>query len=92
MRGFRARLISKILKKTLRMKKKYFLDEEFWETISANIFDENTKLVKTDHIYTCSGAKYSGEWKGGFRYGTGTMKWTDGAAYKGSWMMGRAYG
>jgi len=76
----------------MRIKKKYFLDEEFWETITTNIFDENIKPSKREYVYKCSGAKYSGEWKGGFRYGTGTMQWPDGAAYEGRWMMGRAYG
>jgi hypothetical protein len=33
-RGFRARFLVAMLKKAIRVKKKYFLEEEFWETIS----------------------------------------------------------
>jgi hypothetical protein len=35
-RGYHARLITELLKKAMRVKKKYFLDEEFWETISSS--------------------------------------------------------
>ncbi len=60
----------------MRMKKKYFLDEEFWETISkSKRFDEKEKCVYKEYTYKCTNAKYSGMWKGGFRYGLGTMKW-----------------
>jgi hypothetical protein len=73
-RGFRARLISNILKKAMRVKKKYFLDEEFWETASSTVlFNDRAKPAKRDYTYKCSGAKYTGEWKGGFRYGSGIM-------------------
>jgi hypothetical protein len=73
-RGFRARLISNILKKAMRVKKKYFLDEEFWETVSPDArYNDKAKPAKREHTYKCSGAKYVGEWKGGFRYGSGTM-------------------
>ena len=92
-RGFRARLISNILKKAMRVKKKYFLDEEFWETVSSTtIYNDKAKPLGKDYTYKCSGAKYTGEWKGGFRYGSGIMQWPDGAIYDGRWMMGRAYG
>ena len=32
-KGYRARLMSDIIKRENRLKKKYFLDEEFYETI-----------------------------------------------------------
>lgn len=32
-RGIRTRFITEIMKKSIRVKKKYFLDEELWETI-----------------------------------------------------------
>ena len=73
-RGFKARLISNILKKAIRVKKKYFLDEEFWETISSTAkYNDNLRPVSKEYIYKCSEAKYSGEWKGGFRHGSGVM-------------------
>jgi hypothetical protein len=67
------------------VKKKYFLDEEFCETLSKKLFDPDSRLVKKEHIYECTGARYFGEWKGGFRHGFGTMEWQDGAKYEGEW-------
>ena len=73
------------------MKKKYFLEDEFWETLSkTKIYDQKAKLEKREYTYKCSGAKYSGEWKGGFRHGYGVMKWPDNAVYEGEWNLGRA--
>jgi hypothetical protein len=72
-----------ILKKTSRIKKKYFLDEEFFETVSkTNKYNKKAKITKKDHAYKSS-SKYSGEWMGGFRHGQGVMIWTDGAKYEG---------
>ena len=92
-RGHRARVMTSILKKAARIKKKYFLEEEFWETIQRGVvFKESQKLVKKEYEYKCTGAKYIGEWKGGFRNGKGTMIWKDGAKYEGEWVLGRANG
>jgi hypothetical protein len=33
-RGFRARYLVALLRKASKVKKKYFLEEEFWETLS----------------------------------------------------------
>jgi hypothetical protein len=33
-RGFLSRTVIKSLRKAIKVKKKYFLEEEFWETIS----------------------------------------------------------
>ena len=66
--------MTEILKKSLRVKKKYFLDEELWETINKDkIFKLSYAKVNKEYIYKCSGAKYSGEWKQGFRHGRGVM-------------------
>jgi hypothetical protein len=35
-RGFISRVAVRALRKAIRVKKKYFLEEEFWETISKN--------------------------------------------------------
>lgn len=84
---------SRTMRKAMKIKKKYFLDEEFWETISKEkVFDNNEKHVTKEHTYQCTNAKYIGSWKGGFRFGSGTMKWQDGAVYEGEWQWGRAYG
>lgn len=74
------------------VKKKYFLDEEFTETLSRKRYNEKQPLIVRDHVYECTGARYVGEWKGGFRHGNGTMQWQDGATYEGQWCLGRAWG
>lgn len=81
------------MKKSLKIKKKYFLDEEFLETISGsrNVNDKQ-KLVRKEYTYKSTGSKYIGEWKGGFRHGRGVMQWADGAYYDGEWELGRAQG
>ena len=49
------------MKKSLKIKKRYFLDEEFKETISlTKKFNENQALVKKEYIYKCTGSKYNG--------------------------------
>ena len=40
----------------------------------------------------CTGAQYSGHWRGGFRHGQGVMTWPDGAKYDGAWNFGYAAG
>ena len=81
------------MKKAVAGKKKYFLDEEFWETISSKAkFDDKSEKVFRENTYVCTGAKYSGEWIGGFRFGEGKMVWDDGAKYEGEWVYGRAHG
>ena len=77
---------------SLGIKKRYFLDEEFQETLSKKIYSEQAPIIKREHIYESTGAKYLGEWKGGFRHGYGIMQWQDGAKYEGYWCLGRAYG
>lgn len=71
-----------MMRKAIGAKKKYFLEEEFWETVSkTSKFNPKAKLVEKEHVYKCSGARYLGSWQGGFRHGKGTMKWKDGATY-----------
>ena len=61
---------------------KYFKQNEFQETLTSVQYDK-TKTQTRSYTYKCSGAVYEGQWKGGFRHGTGTMKWQDGASYEG---------
>lgn len=69
-RGYRTRLMVEIIRKASKIKKKYFLEEEFKETISRTaIFKPDAKLIKKELIFKCSQAKYIGEWLGGFRHG-----------------------
>ncbi len=72
----------------------YFTDGEFWETLRGSTkkyrFDEK-RLIR-QYTYSCSGATYDGEWKGGFRDGKGTMRWSDGASYEGQWSDNHASG
>lgn len=49
------------------------------------------KEVRKPYLYK-TGAKYTGEWLGGFRHGFGTMEWPDGASYQGQWLQGKAEG
>lgn len=45
---------------------RYFTLEEFKETVTDKIWNPNQQPVKKKvHVYK-SGAKYDGEWKGGF--------------------------
>ena len=80
------------------MKKKYFLEEEFQETLDKAKFISIKEIKKTDSLtlrrytYNCTGAQYNGEWLGGFRHGRGTLTWSDGAIYEGEWNLGRAHG
>mmetsp|Transcript_40053 Transcript_40053/g.29552 ORF Transcript_40053/g.29552 Transcript_40053/m.29552 type:complete len:134 (+) Transcript_40053:91-492(+) len=86
-------LIRKEWKKNRKIgKKKYFTEAEFWETLTSKVYNPNAPWKKGDYLYACSGAVYSGDWKGGFRDGTGTMKWADGAVYTGHWKDNHACG
>lgn len=58
------------MKKAMKAKKKYFLEEEFLETLSSTKkYDPKAKLIEKEYIYKCSGAIYTGSWLGGFRNG-----------------------
>jgi len=50
-----------MIKKTLKVKKKYFLDEEYRETVS-NVRPYNPKipLVQKEYVYKFSASKYLG--------------------------------
>lgn len=86
-------MMTDILKKSSRLKKKYFLDEEFFETVSkTQKYNSKAKLTRKDYTYKCSGSEYKGEWRGGFRHGQGVMVWGDGAKYEGQWELGKASG
>jgi hypothetical protein len=50
-------------------------------------FRTNAKIIFKEYTYK-SGAKYKGEWLGGFRHGKGTMTWPDSASYEGDWVLG----
>ena len=64
---------------------KYFTRKENVETISKTLVVDYTNMqVETKPSYTYrSGAKYTGQWAGGFRHGQGVMVWEDGATYTG---------
>ena len=51
-------MMTDILKKASRMKKKYFLDEEFFETVSKKgKYNPKAKLERRELTYKCSGVK-----------------------------------
>eukprot|EP00347_Sterkiella_histriomuscorum_P010493 403376071 len=92
-RGYRIRQQLKVMLQQQNIKKKYFLDDEFHETLSKQKkFEQKQKLIQKEYVYKTTGAKYSGEWLGGFRQGKGVMQWQDGAFYEGLWDLGRAQG
>ena len=67
------------------MTSKYFKSSEAKETLSNNIYIENTPIVDRTHVYKSS-AVYIGQWKGGMRHGKGAMKWPpNNAFYVGEW-------
>jgi hypothetical protein len=43
---------------SLNVKKRYFLDDEFGETLSKQPYDEQTPIIVRDHIYESTGSKY----------------------------------
>ena len=49
-------------------------------------------LEERSFRYVGTGAKYEGQWLGGFRHGKGRMKFADGAVYEGDWYLGHALG
>ena len=71
---------------------------DYFETIdksrSVNIRNLRNGTIRTQrrvHNYK-SGSIYDGEWIGGFRHGSGIMKFEDGSVYEGEWYLGRAHG
>ena len=73
-------------------RRKYFTIHEFKETLSSTrVYRERKKEVR-EYTYIVSGAKYIGDWNGGFRHGHGVMKWPDGAIYEGDWKDNHAHG
>lgn len=44
-RGYRARLFVSLLKKATKLKKKYFLEEEYWETVSTAVSFPVTQIA-----------------------------------------------
>ena len=69
----------------------YFIKEDFYETVSKNIFKADRELVNKKYIYK-SGAIYVGQWLGGFRHGKGEMVFPDKSKYTGSFNLGNAHG
>ena len=71
----------------------YFQREELFETLENHKEYEPKEDLMIRKTYTYkSGAKYFGQWKGGFRHGTGAILWPDGAKYEGNWSEGHATG
>ena len=76
-----------------QVKRKYFTQAEFWETLTKKKkYKPDRQRKYKEYTYKCSGAVYKGEWKGGFRDGYGYIKWPDGAQYNGEWLDNRAHG
>ena len=73
---------------------KYFLRTEYMETLSkTKAWDPRAiREQRPEYTYKCSGAKYDGEWAGGFRDGFGKLLFSDGASYEGNWVFGQAEG
>ena len=95
------------MRRQTKLKRRYFLEDEYAETLSSSRVHSlisiqkavyktqvpgGISLERKEYIYECSGAKYEGEWLGGFRHGRGTMTWSDGATFVGDWVLGRVVG
>jgi len=64
----------------------YFRREEIFETLKENeSYDANAPLNEVKIQFKTTGSVYEGQMRGGFREGTGTMTWNDGAKYEGQW-------
>eukprot|EP01022_Parablepharisma_sp_SALTPOND_P004871 TRINITY_DN121165_c0_g1_i1.p1 TRINITY_DN121165_c0_g1~~TRINITY_DN121165_c0_g1_i1.p1 ORF type:complete len:477 (+),score=8.18 TRINITY_DN121165_c0_g1_i1:100-1431(+) len=79
----------------------YFTSEEIIETskngksfFNKRIapFDLSMPVEQRDPFMYKSGAVYTGEWKGGFRWGSGKIEYTDGTIYIGQWEYGKPHG
>jgi len=70
---------------------KYFTKEEAVETIGGK-WNPNAPRENRPTYTFASLAKYTGEWKGGFRDGHGEQIWPDGAKYVGDWADNKAHG
>lgn len=64
----------------------YFSADEVKETLDKPI------ELKDDAYTYRNGARYVGQWQGGFRHGRGAMAWPDGAQYDGQWQYSRPWG
>lgn len=92
-RGFLERRRYRVKLITVLQAQKYFKTEEARETLAnAQKFNDALPVESRTHTYACTGAVYTGQWKGGFRHGHGEMLWSDGSRYVGSWDMGLASG
>jgi hypothetical protein len=65
-RGKIVRKQAKIMRMNQGGGSRYFTLEEFKETVTDKVWDPNQKSVKKKVFTYKSGAKYDGEWKGGF--------------------------
>ncbi|CDW80566.1 UNKNOWN [Stylonychia lemnae] len=85
--------LKSVVKIQAKVKRKYFTQMEFWETLTRKKkYIANRERKYLEYTYKCSGALYKGEWKGGFRDGYGIIRWPDGAQYDGEWQDNRAHG
>lgn len=89
-RGYKCKMIYKLLLQQTRNEQGNFCVDEIYETLNCNYLKD---LISSNGSYTYkSGSLYDGEWFGGFRHGNGKMKWVDGSFYEGIWNLGYAEG
>ena len=90
----RSFIYRELYKKSLKKSKPnyyYFSYEEVTFFISKCCALPSYKEETKAKLYS-NGGIYSGELRGGFRDGFGTMHWKDGAKYQGEWSFGRPFG
>lgn len=88
--GYQARKVTCLMRKHGVCEGKYFSSAEIKETL-RDVPLAKSRVHKATFQYK-SGAKYTGEWLGGFRDGYGVIEWPDGSVYEGSWSFSRPYG
>ena len=68
--------------------KSHFSPDEAKEKITQDTTERETRPAYEFK----TGARYTGEWKGGMRDGYGVQAWSDGARYEGNWLNNQAHG
>lgn len=86
-RGFLSRRRYKVIVTNMQMANgMYFKRDEIFETLrEGESYNNMLPLNNVKIQYKSTNAVYEGQMRGGFREGTGTMTWSDGAKYEGEW-------
>jgi hypothetical protein len=79
-----------LIKRLLKQNHNYFTPDDLKSRLTVSTLANKKK--RGEKFVFSSGGIYKGEWLGGFRHGSGSMQWPDGAHYQGSWSFGYPFG